>query len=89
MLESMYLSRRGFLDYPCSENKGADHQLRVTAKLVCAFVLTYADCWFSYAAAQINKPGRRLSSIGSVSVPKGSAGHTHTLDDRVIKKQRS
>ena len=23
----------------------------VTAKLVCAFVFAYADCWFSYAAA--------------------------------------
>ena len=23
----------------------------VTAKLVCAFVFTYADCWFSYAVA--------------------------------------
>ena len=24
----------------------------VTTKLVCAFVFAYADCWFSYAAAQ-------------------------------------
>ena len=24
----------------------------VTAKLVCAFVFAYADCWFSHAAAQ-------------------------------------
>ena len=24
----------------------------VTAKLVCAFVLAYANCWFSDAAAQ-------------------------------------
>ena len=25
----------------------------VTAKLICAFVLAYADCWFSHAAAHI------------------------------------
>ena len=25
----------------------------VTAKLICAFVFAYADCWFSHAAAQI------------------------------------
>ena len=32
--------------YPCSENKGAD-------QLIYAFVFAYADCWFSYVAAQI------------------------------------
>ena len=25
----------------------------VTAKLICVFVFTYADCWFSHDAAQI------------------------------------
>ena len=25
----------------------------VTAKLICAFVFVYGDCWFSHAAAQI------------------------------------
>ena len=25
----------------------------VTAKLICAFVFAYADCWFSHALAQI------------------------------------
>ena len=25
----------------------------VTAKLICAFVFTYADCWFSHVAAHI------------------------------------
>ena len=25
----------------------------VTAKLICAFVFAYADCWFSHAAAQM------------------------------------
>ena len=24
----------------------------VTAKLICAFVFAYADCWFSHEAAQ-------------------------------------
>ena len=25
----------------------------VTAKLICAFVFAYADCWFSHGAAHI------------------------------------
>ena len=25
----------------------------VTAKLICAFVFAYADCWFSHEAAQL------------------------------------
>ena len=25
----------------------------VTAKLICAFVFAYANCWFSHAVAQI------------------------------------
>ena len=25
----------------------------VTAKLICAFVFAYADCWFSHAAAHL------------------------------------
>ena len=41
------------LFYPSSENKGADQQLRGTAKLICVFVFAYADCWFSHEAAQI------------------------------------
>ena len=49
--------------YPCSENKGTD-QLRgnliaVTAKLVCAFVFAYVNCWFSHEAAHF-----LLQSIG-------------------------
>ena len=27
----------------------------VTAKLICAFVFAYADCWFSHAAAHMMK----------------------------------
>ena len=26
----------------------------VTAKLICAFVFAYADCWFSHAKAEIS-----------------------------------
>ena len=26
----------------------------VTAKLICAFVFAYADCWFSHEAAQLS-----------------------------------
>ena len=27
---------------------------KLTAKLICAFVLAYADCWFSHEAAQLH-----------------------------------
>ena len=27
----------------------------VTAKLICAFVFAYADCWFSHVVAQISE----------------------------------
>ena len=38
----------------CSENKGADQlSFTVTAKLVCAFVFAYSNCWFSHEAPQI------------------------------------
>ena len=40
--------------YPSSENKGAEP---LTAKLICAFVFTYAVCWFSYEAAHFKKTG--------------------------------
>ena len=48
------------LYYLWSENKGTD-QLRsycedrfaVTAKLICAFVFAYANCWFSHGAVHI------------------------------------
>ena len=36
------------LYYLSSENKGA-----VTAKLICAFVFAYADCWFSHEEAHM------------------------------------
>ena len=38
--------------YLSSENKGADHFV-VTAKLICVFVFSYADCWFSHEVAHI------------------------------------
>ena len=39
--------------YPCSENKDADQLCSVTAQLICVFVLAYAICLFSHAAAHI------------------------------------
>ena len=36
--------------------------LAVTAKLICAFVLAFADCWFSHAAAHLSL---QIQSIGS------------------------
>ena len=39
------------LYYLCSENKGADQLRSITAKLICAFVFAYADCWFSHETA--------------------------------------
>ena len=39
--------------YPCSENKGTDQLRGVTAKLICTFVFSYADCWFSHQAAHL------------------------------------
>ena len=45
------------LYYPSSEKKGADqlrgYRFAVTAKLICAFLFAYADCWFSHGAAHI------------------------------------
>ena len=35
--------------------------LAVTAKLICAFVFAYADCWFSHALAHIVISGFALS----------------------------
>ena len=34
----------------------------VTAKLICAFVFAYADCWFSHGKAQILKLIMQLNS---------------------------
>ena len=33
----------------------------VTAKLICAFVFAYADCWFSHEAAQIRRLADRTN----------------------------
>ena len=40
------------LYYSCSENNSLI-SFAVTAKLICAFVFAYADCWFSHVAAHI------------------------------------
>ena len=47
--------------YPSSENKGADQRsFAVTAKLICASVFAYADCWFSHEAAQLKLQRQNL-----------------------------
>ena len=40
------------LYYPVAKTK-ALISFAVTAKLICAFVFAYADCWFSHGAAQM------------------------------------
>ena len=46
------------------ENKGADQiSFAVTAKLICAFVFAYADCWFSPEAAQMYIFSKNQSSF--------------------------
>ena len=37
----------------CSENKN-EISCAVTAQLICVFVFTYTDCWFSGAAAYLS-----------------------------------
>ena len=37
----------------CVEKAKALISFAVTAKLICAFVFAYADCWFSHAAAHL------------------------------------
>ena len=41
------------LYYLCSENKGVI-SFAFTAKLICVFVFTYANHWFSHEAVQIS-----------------------------------
>ena len=36
----------------------------VTAKLVCAFVFAYAECWFSEAGAQLKEGFGALFALG-------------------------
>ena len=39
----------------------------VTAKLICAFVFTYAECWFSHEAAEIYDLSHYMYLYGSPS----------------------
>ena len=41
------------LYYPCSEKTKTLISFAVTAKLICAFIFAYANCWFSHSAAQL------------------------------------
>ena len=45
------------LCHPCTVSVAKSKALisfAVTAKLICAFVFAYADCWFSHEAAQMS-----------------------------------
>ena len=35
----------------------------VTAKLICAFVFAYADCWFSHAMAQLTLENTTIKTL--------------------------
>ena len=50
------LSRGGICTIRVAKTK-ALISFAVTAKLICAFVFAYADCWFSHGAAHIVKLG--------------------------------
>ena len=63
------------LYYPSSENKGA-----VTAKLICAFVFAYADCWFSHEAAQMSMQFHDLKT-GKFSFQKKKASQNQNVKD--------
>ena len=49
------------------ENKSVDQLLGNTARLVCAFVFAYADCWFSDVVAQLCCEGHNFLSSGDVN----------------------
>ena len=51
--------------YPRAQTK-ALISFAVTAKLICAFVFAYADCWFSHEAAQF------LTNDIYAAVPSGT-----------------
>ena len=48
--------------YYCVAKTKALISFSVTAKLICAFVFAYADCWFSHAAAQLILCSNMLNS---------------------------
>ena len=63
------------LYYPSRGSKGADQLRRyfaVTVKLICAFVLAYADCWFSHGVAHMSWNKRELVFVISGQVPRKS-----------------
>ena len=65
------------------KKKGTD-QLRGTAKLVCAFVFAYANCWFSdvltYKGAQITNMSKSLLKLEDEFIVGFIMGHLdHTV----------
>ena len=58
------LSRRGIVVISIRVAKiKALISFAVTAKLICAFVFAYADCWFSHGAAQIIHNAQTFSHL--------------------------
>ena len=57
----------------------------VTAKLICAFVFAYADCWFFHAAAHI------LEECKELTLRKLAHAHTENFlaleNENVLKKK--
>ena len=47
----------------CVAKTKASTSFAVTEKLVCAFLSAYADCWFSDAAAQIQKVSLEIITL--------------------------
>ena len=53
----------------------------VTAKLISAFVFTYANCWFSHEAAQISRFWQGCGNITKfhISAVKGQINSVNAL----------
>ena len=68
-LESTGAKRKGLISFT------------VTAKLICAFVFEYADCWFSHEAAHISTSIFKSKLLVST---KNFKAKTETLNDIVV-----
>ena len=79
-LEILDLESRGIVFFREAKTK-ALISFAVTAKLICACVFAYADCWFSHVAAQITS-GDYLPSLFSLNplAITGLAHHYHLGD---------
>ena len=68
MLEILDLESRGIVSIRVAKTKALMMiSSAVTAKLICAFVFAYADCWFSHNMAQLMVIVRFLVHEGECS----------------------